>query len=148
MIWFSVKQHHSLSALPNLTANVSGLGSSSAKSAIVFHTKALSLPQFGFRIICVDTVKRYDIRWLKCCFCLQDLSCNTLPNDHLKKMPKTFYWICCSITKYWIYHHCAQLFTHHFAYVSWHFLHSNLKFLTKVVATLGCVVRQSPPTTN
>jgi len=40
-----------LSALANLMANSSALGSPSAKSELVVHIQALSLPQLGFSTI-------------------------------------------------------------------------------------------------
>lgn len=50
--------NNSRSAFPNLMARVSAFGSSSAKSAGVFHTQALLLPQFGFNVISFKTRRR------------------------------------------------------------------------------------------
>ena len=56
----SISQKHKLlnilSAFPNFIANVSCFASSSAKSAGVFHTNALSLEQCGCRFILGNTV--------------------------------------------------------------------------------------------
>ena len=45
--------NHLLSLFANRMASVSGFASSSAKSAAVFHTHALSLPLLGFNAIFV-----------------------------------------------------------------------------------------------